>query len=301
VKRELTNHPSVSVMPGSGGCMALFGLPFLLAGLGIVYAAVNELGEAHAPWWVVGFAGGAFALVGAFVTGSGVRDLIRRKAVDRRFDLTEEPWRADFAWDPHRAKDRAARPFAGFGLATFLLVFLTPFNYWAWLSPEGVCFVQGIVSLFDVIALAVLGHAFYVLLRCLKYGDGELTYGGIPFTLGQKAHVTFRPPRALRGYEVLRCTLRCVKEAYEVRGSGDSRSQQVVSYAVYEEERDIPASDVGQSLELTFELPGGDSEGDFGPSELSSRPATYWELEIGAETPGIDYKALFLLPVYADG
>ena len=34
-------------------------------------------------------------------------------------------------------------------------------------------------------------------------------------------------------------------------------------------------------------------------SRLSDNPPTYWELEIHAKTPGVDYKASFLVPVYA--
>jgi hypothetical protein len=34
---------------------------------------------------------------------------------------------------------------------------------------------------------------------------------------------------------------------------------------------------------------------------LSQRPARFWELEVRADTPGVDYHSRFLLPVYAGG
>jgi hypothetical protein len=34
-------------------------------------------------------------------------------------------------------------------------------------------------------------------------------------------------------------------------------------------------------------------------SGLSERPAKFWELEVEAKTPGVDYHERFLLPVYA--
>jgi hypothetical protein len=33
---------------------------------------------------------------------------------------------------------------------------------------------------------------------------------------------------------------------------------------------------------------------------LSEHPARYWELELRAETEGIDFVAAFLLPIYAE-
>ena len=31
---------------------------------------------------------------------------------------------------------------------------------------------------------------------------------------------------------------------------------------------------------------------------LSERPARFWELEVKADTPGVDYHSRFLLPIY---
>ena len=64
----------------------------------------------------------------------------------------------------------------------------------------------------------------------------------------------------------------------------------------------------------TFEVegPGEHRRGDAGvpvtfllpPSKdlstsLSERPPRYWELKVEADTPGVDYEATFLVPVYA--
>ena len=49
------------------------------------------------------------------------------------------------------------------------------------------------------------------------------------------------------------------------------------------------------SLELKFTLPENGIE-----TRLSERPPRYWELELLAEAPGIDFMAFFLLPVYKE-
>jgi len=46
---------------------------------------------------------------------------------------------------------------------------------------------------------------------------------------------------------------------------------------------------------MNFRLPSGI---DYSTS-LSSRPPRYWELEISSKTPGIDYRSIFFVPVYA--
>jgi hypothetical protein len=33
-------------------------------------------------------------------------------------------------------------------------------------------------------------------------------------------------------------------------------------------------------------------------TELGARPPRYWELELSAEVPGVDFGARFLVPVY---
>lgn len=45
---------------------------------------------------------------------------------------------------------------------------------------------------------------------------------------------------------------------------------------------------------MAFPLPKGSYE-----THLSKAPLRYWELEIVAKVPGVDYEATFLLPVFA--
>ena len=48
-----------------------------------------------------------------------------------------------------------------------------------------------------------------------------------------------------------------------------------------------------QQISIGFPLPTG----DYGTALCQEWPR-YWELAIRADTPGVDYEALFLLPVY---
>ena len=69
-------------------------------------------------------------------------------------------------------------------------------------------------------------------------------------------------------------------------------------YCLHEIKQDLSARqfDSGSSeaeIPISIRLP----EGDYA-SRLLESPRRYWELEVKAETPGIDYAARFLIPVY---
>ncbi|MDX1420937.1 MAG: hypothetical protein R3181_13310, partial [Rubricoccaceae bacterium] len=60
---------------------------------------VPGMGEANAPWWVVGCVGLAFLLAGLMVGVSGVRGILhrRRRAAPAR-DRRDGPWMRDYPW-----------------------------------------------------------------------------------------------------------------------------------------------------------------------------------------------------------
>jgi hypothetical protein len=49
----------------------------------------------------------------------------------------------------------------------------------------------------------------------------------------------------------------------------------------------------GKDIPLSFDLPSGGKS-----TNLESLPCYYWEIEVTADTPGVDYNAVFILPVY---
>ena len=50
----------------------------------------------------------------------------------------------------------------------------------------------------------------------------------------------------------------------------------------------------GRSVPVSFSLPMAAR-----PTKLADKPPVYWEVEIIADNPGVDYKAAFLVPVYS--
>ena len=156
---------------------------------------------------------------------------------------------------------------------------------------------KGVIVVFDLVVLALIGQFFYNLGQFIKYGNSRLRFNSFPFYLGDKLSVVLVGlPSQVNEVQM---DLRFVEEQYEIRGSGKNRSQRVICYQLYHENRTLKGKDISPSgtLALEWDLPG---EPEL-TSALSHRPARFWELEVRAETPGVDYHSRFLLPVYTGG
>jgi hypothetical protein len=303
-RKELMNHAPQSVMPMSPGCAVVFGLPFLLPGLFIMAMAGGlvevEPSSKNAPDWVIGMAGTIFALAGAGIVGSGLAGMRRQAAMEERARRhAGQRWRIDHHWDERHLADRAASGLGrSFGLAIFLSIFLGPFNWWAFLSDESEAFLVAIVSFFDLFLVGAIAYAIYSLIRKLRYGASRLVPRRWPATLGEVFEAELQVDAPVQGKELV-LTLRYVEEAIETRGSGKNRSQQVVSYERYRSEARLPLAGATRTTRVSLAIPMP-LEPDM-ENRLAASPASYWMLDVSAETPGVDYYAQFLLPAYSPG
>lgn len=300
---RLLNHPQVSAGFGqSGCCAALFGLPFLGVGLLVIAVAFGEVGGANEdlPPWILGAFGSVFALVGLFVSVVGVQGWVTGRRRQALLDAhPDEPWR-EHDWDEREAHDRSTGPLAMFAIAAFMTLFLSMFNYVLFVDPkasaEAPCFAKGIILLFDAVCVALWGYAFYLLGRRLKYGRAKVRYNEFPLVAGRPLRITLELPSTLSGFESLKATLRCAEQVWETSETsepGESSKRTLVTYELWRQEMTLTADEVGRDASFTFELPE-----DAPPTALHANPPRFWEVQLDAETPGIDYHGLFLLPVY---
>ncbi len=304
-RRELVGHETQRGVALKGGCAILFGLPFVAMGGFVVLAAAGVLpveeSSFHVSRLLVGAIGGLFLVAGLVVIGSGVAGQLRALRVRRRQrESPWEPWYWDHPWDPKASRLGTVGKTVSdaFGMA-MITVFATPFC---------VLFFFPVGLLFGFLVLAGWGFFFYRWMQRLKYGGSELQFSRFPYFLGDELDVLLSGSARLRGYTKLKLTLRCVEEKFERRG----KSNDVVAYALHEDEREYAAGeiDLGQGpparllaftvedsppLGFSFPLPDRPELS----TSLSADEPRYWELEVKAETPGLDYKAVFLLPVYA--
>jgi len=299
--RKLAGRQGRSAPIGGWGAV-LFGLPFLGAGVFAALAPRLAPENVNGPVQLVYWAAAVFGLAGLYMIWIGLRRLRRRAVAARLRELHPgEPWLWDHSWSRQGARgDVRRRALAAVAGAGAFAVFLAPFNVIAFgmdgVSPRALW--VGVVVVFDLVTVGIIVHAIYLVMRWLKYGVATVTFGRFPFVLGEEGTIHFEgtargePPRTLTA------TLRCVEEAYETSGSGKNRSTKTVCYEVHADTRtvdDVRGRWEGRrGLALSYVFPAAAP-----PTRLSERPPRYWELEIGAEVPGIDYQGRFLLPVYA--
>jgi hypothetical protein len=304
-RRRLRNFEGRTIVPVQGWGAVFFGL--LFAGAGLIPLLVGVGMEAwsteptHPPGWVGAVVGAVFIIFGlaAFVTG--LRGLYRRHRARRAYLAgATAPWDWDHPWDRAGAHDdvwrRARRRFAWIA---FLALFLSPFHYVLLTFEDATFRVLGglFLLVFDAVLLFTLASAVKAIIQGLKYGGVFLQYEQFPMLLGRPASVRLLLDRRVDAASV-HCTIRLIEETVEVSyHSRGKNSRQYVFDQLYEEKFTAslaPGTDGRQTARVEFQLP----EGDYSTS-LSGDEPRYWLFEAGAATPGVDFHARFLLPVYA--
>jgi hypothetical protein len=172
------------------------------------------------------------------------------------------------------------------------VVFIVPFNWWAFLSNSGPLPVKVLVGLLDI--GLVIGAIVVIrrLLATLKYGHSQISFNRFPFFLGEKLDVTFSPVP----FETIDLTLRFVTERYEARGSGKNRSRQFVAEALWSETRQVKVRRREAGERIEWQLP---DDLELNTQLIANPDVHYWELLVEAAEPGIDFKTTFPVPVYA--
>lgn len=291
-----------SRIPIQGWPAVLFGSLFAIPGAGIILLALGLIGDVdsgrNAPRWAVLVCGVIFLAAGGGIIAAGVETLrLRGRVAEQQRHFPRDPWRWDYPWSETGATDGSGSRIArALGFALFLELFLTPFHWVGWFSPERPLPFKVVPLVFDLVVVGLLWHAGVLVARRRRYGAPVLHFARFPFLVGASVEVTLPRFGGLGSVPRLTATLRCVQERYETRGTGDDRSREVVYYELWSHTMQVEPSRRGD-FEMRFELPT-----DAPSSELSARPARFWELELASgDIPGVDYSTTFLIPVYARG
>jgi hypothetical protein len=295
----LANHRSQSATTINGWSSALFGVPFLVAGLFLGLLALDRFPvHRQAPDWLVGGVAAMFFFSGAFFTVHGIRGVMRRTAYRREASQhPAEPWLYDFHWRREGIAfsafdDMLERLLAAMVWTTFLVPFV-----WAGINVRGAWPFLAAVGIFGLLGLIFWFRWAEMLIDLLRYGHSFLAYESLPFALGGMLRARLRAPHGISAIDQLTVTLRCVEEKYVGTGVGEDRSTRVVCYEIYKDvmryDRDRLTHLAGNEISIEFRLPS-----DQPATNLAATPPTYWEIEARGKARGVDYEAVFLVPVY---
>lgn len=279
------------------GPLALcLGIPFVGAGGLIVVAAAGLLPDSElALSPTVGLIGLMLVSFGLLTSTVGACALLRQAVGWWRAGVAGgEAWAQDYPWRPTGIADDGRQRLANVLVATLLLtVGLMPVLAWGLASTQP-WWIWGLTLVLLALPLTQLGQALYLLGRWVKYGTSQLVFERFPYYVGEPMTVVLSNPAHPEILAGSRITLRCVEGPSDaLRPGGGPNARQPASYDLHRETVEIEKFPHFGQVRLTFELPPGSPS-----TSIRGEPTRYWVLEANRETPGIDYRAVFLLPIY---
>jgi hypothetical protein len=142
------------------------------------------------------------------------------------------------------------------------------------------------LAIFGLVGLGLIAGTVYMAMAARKFSPAVFEMSGVPGVLGGWLRGTIQmPPQVPEGTEA-RVRLVCHR-----RSTGSSR----LSYDVWEEEASArTSSSVPVAFRIPFNLPASDLP-DM-PSKGTMRVS--WLLSVEASLPGVDYSAVFNVPVF---
>lgn len=295
----LLNHRTQSATAINGWSSVFFGVPFLAAGVFIAALALNgSRAGKSAPGWLIELIAGTFFSGGTFFVVHGIRGVIRKSAYLREAARRpSEPWLYDFHWRREGITfsafdDMRERLLAAMVWTTFLVPFA-----WVGMNVHGAWPFLVAVAIFGLLGLVFWFRWAQMVLDLVRYGSSFLSYESLPFALGGTLRARLRSPHHVSAIDELTLTLRCVQEKYVTSGTGENRTTRVVCYEVYKDvttcNRDRLRGLAGNDIPIEFLLPA-----DEPATNLAATPPVYWEIEARGKARGVNYEAVFLVPVY---
>lgn len=285
--------------PENGISPTVAGTVLLAAGTLLVAFAVGRLGDVRAeiPTWVLATTGGLLVVGGILLVGHACAGLLRRMRARKLRGLApNQPWVADYDWDPAGASSSPiGRSFRELLFGMLMGVFLLPFN-WVTFCSEAPLFFRipfgGVTMIFDAFALWILAIGLRRAAASVRYGATSVRFHRFPYFTGETLDLHLAMPRGAQGGVI--AELRCVQERIE----STEESTKVIGYRLFAESTRVPGASVG-----TGRTPSGSAVRFLIPADapgtaLSARPARYWELVVRpAETASL-YAARLLVPIY---
>lgn len=279
-----------------GFIFVVVGTFFILYNLGIFPGDPLKI---NGPNWLVAFFGGMFLTGGMvvwIVLFKEYKEVKRRKAITAQYSQTEIL--KDYPWNPRGTTKSPWQPARRSFFTTLLFfIFLIPFNWLVWGTMDSGMMFKIIVSIFDIILILTTFEMVKQILAALKYGSSRVEYKTFPFLTGNRITLNWLPPSGLGNTSQITFILRCVEEWRESQGRGDSQTIAIIHeqlWAVTKKTVDQLFCQHNRPIILSFEIP----EEVPGSNLSDERKITFWELDVCAETSGIDFQECYLVPIY---
>jgi hypothetical protein len=284
-------------VPGiTPGCMILFTLPFMGAGLMSIVTGIQALKDDTSKASKAIVTGALFTGVATILIIVAIRGnrKVRAGALKQAAN-PDQPW----LWNPEWASGEIhSKTGATVAAAGFFAVFWNAiswtiaFNVMRELPKNGDKKLL-LVLIFPAIGLLLFGWFCYALLQHLKYGVAKFRMLSVPGVLGGTLRGAVEVPVQIDPPEGFKTRLVCVRRVTSSSGKNRSTSE----HLEWEDEKIIMKDLLGHDRTRTgipvfFNIPF-----DL-PETMGGNPSIVWRLTVEAEVRGIDFSASFDVPVF---
>lgn len=264
------HHPSASVIhrdlrPGMIGFLMVFPLLFGAAGIGIILYALT----------------------------AGRR---RRKSRALQQSHPDEPWRWRAEWNSGVLPSDNGKmlKFIGFFALVWNLISL-PLPFMLWREVTAKANPAALIGLvFPLVGLALIIWLGRLWLADRRYGRATFTLDTLPAALGDRLSGELTVPASLPAGSMLRVHLDCVRR----RTTGSGRHRSTTEDLLWQDEQRLPLQPhhllQGTRVHLVFPLPADQPPSD----DTDPENRVLWRLRAQADVPGVDFSALFEVPVF---
>jgi len=299
---HLKAHATLSRTTLTGKPALGIGLLFLIVGLLMLFMGMEWIGNGtdsiHGSLWILGVGGGLCAGIGLWLFVYGLHARRRMRNINDGKQLwPESPWLWDYPWQAWGVTDNYLKSaLRSFGALIVFSLGLAPVHWIAFSWEEESFFLQGIVGLLDLVIILSVGDQFITKLKqYFIFGNSQLAFHEFPFFLGNPISLTLKNIPA--NISTLHLTLRCIEEAYLEEEITQGNRSVITCFQIYHDTQILERENLqcADALDIFWVLPKDQTLS----STPCEQPATYWELEVTADRPDVNYQSRFLLPIYA--
>lgn len=282
------------------GCLFIFAVPFAIGGVVMLVLTGREIASVNPDWdaaFVWGGCGLVFSLIGCGLIWAFRRvSAIEREARERRECHPDSPWnwREDWADGVLRCETTRSRRGAWvlavfWNLVSLPLCFALPGE----LEKGNWLILLGLI--FPLVGVGLLARAVLLTLRLRRFGVSRFQMGVVPAPIGGRLGGVIEVSAKLQPEDGFRLRLTCLRK-YR-RGTGDDR--RTVEKVLWQDEQTmshdlLDRDPLRTAIPVSFRIPE-----DVAPSDdTDPDDKTIWSLRATASVPGLDYCAVFEVPVF---
>lgn len=249
---------------------------------------------AIAPYFPVLLFGPGVALFVFFVVYN-IRRKRAREALRLQYPSTPWKWKAD--WAAGRIRYRpTGRALAMSIFAFFWNIITFPIAIFAWLgkTEKAGCGIV-ILTLLPLMGLFAIRLAVLEILRWRKYGESIFELAEVPGVIGGSISGIVETSVPISPEDGYHLSLQCMRRVVSGHGKNSHTLETVLWEVKQTVNSGIETPKPGQTIiPVVFPIPDGVAESD----DSNSRNIVFWLLKVTAATPGVDYEAIFEVPVF---